>query len=71
LIVDSFTSDRFNDPQTCAQITIECSFFQRLIAGETSYQLVRTFDYHLPDFLPQLAPFFLNPTIRVYQRIPG
>jgi len=69
LIVDSFIYERFSDPYTCQQVPVECTFFQRLLAGETQYQLERVFEYHLPDFLPQLTPFFLNPTIRIYHRV--
>jgi predicted membrane-bound dolichyl-phosphate-mannose-protein mannosyltransferase len=67
-VVDSFTLDRFKDPLICQQVPAECAFFQRLMAGETHYRLEKTFQYQLPDYLPRLEPFFLNPTILIFQR---
>ena len=68
LIVDSFTYERFADPLLCQTIPSECVFFNRLLAGEAAYRLLAKFEYRLPEFLPQLSPFFLNPVIQVYQR---
>ena len=70
LIIDSPTFERFKDPATCEAIPVECSFFKRLRAGETSYQLDRSFAYQLPAVLPQLKPFFLNPKIEIYRLSP-
>jgi len=70
-IIDSFTYSRFDDPNVCQELPDECAFFKRLLAGETNYQLMQTFDYHLPRLLPQLQPKFLNPVIRVFQRKSG
>jgi hypothetical protein len=67
-IVDSFTYIRFDDPAVCESVPDECTFFKRLMAGETNYQLIQSFDYRLPSFLPQLQPSFLNPAILVFQR---
>ncbi len=69
LIIDSLTARRFEDPLTCAEVALECDFFKRLQTNETSYRLLEKFEYHLPDYLPQLSPFFLNPTIWVYARL--
>ena len=66
LVFDSLTYERFDDPATCKNIPLECKFFRRLLAGETEYRLLAKHKYRLPDYLPQLSPFFLNPTIRIY-----
>ncbi len=68
LVVDSFTYQRFDNPYICQTVALECAFFQRLSQGETHYQLVATFQYTLPRFLPQVSAEFVNPTIKVYQR---
>ncbi len=70
-IIDSFTYDRLEDDFICQGHLNECEFFNRLLAGETNYELIEVFEYRLPWYLPEIAPYFLNPDIRIYQRIPG
>ena len=70
-IVDSFTSDRFNDPYICETMQAECDFFQQLKTGQSQYyKLIAEFQYSLPPFLPQIDIAFVNPGIRIYERIP-
>lgn len=69
-ITSSFATDRFKDAFTCQKHKEECDFFTRLAAGETNYQLVAEFTYHLPGYLPQLSLPFVNPVIRIYERTP-
>jgi hypothetical protein len=71
LVTDSFTASKFNDPYTCSIMQAECDFFKQLAAGHSShYQLVKEFSYQLPAFLPQIHVEYVNPTIRIYERIP-
>jgi uncharacterized membrane protein len=71
LVVDSFTADKFKDPYTCSIMQVECDFFKQLATGQsTHYRLIREFSYQLPAFLPQIHVEYVNPTIRVYERIP-
>ena len=71
LVIDSFTADKFNDPYTCSLMQVECDFFKQLATGQSShYRLVKEFSYHLPAFLPQIHLGYVNPTIRIYERIP-
>jgi len=71
LIVDSFTSDKFNNPYTCADMQVECDFFKQLETGQSEhYKLLKEFKYTLPPYLPQIRFEFINPTIRIYERIP-
>jgi len=70
LIVDSFTSDKFDDPYTCASMQVECDFFKQLATGRSAhYQLLKEFTFTLPPYLPQINFLFINPTIRIYERI--
>ena len=70
LVVDSFTADKFDNPYTCELMQVECDFFKQLAAGRSEhYKLVVDFLYKLPRFLPQLEVSFVNPEIRVYERI--
>jgi hypothetical protein len=70
LIVDSFTASRFDDPYTCGLIPLECEFFERLKAGKSEhYRLMAEFKYSLPWYLPQIQVLFVNPEIRIYERI--
>jgi len=70
LVIDSFTYDKFNDPYTCARMQVECDFFKQLATGRSNhYQLLKEFKYTLPPYLPQLNFGFVNPTIRIYERI--
>ncbi|HKY54699.1 MAG TPA: phospholipid carrier-dependent glycosyltransferase [Anaerolineales bacterium] len=71
LVIDSFTSDKFNSAYTCELMKVECDFFKQLDAGEsTHYKLIAVFSYQLPPFLPQVEISFVNPEIRIYERIP-
>jgi len=71
LLTDSFTADRFNDPYTCSLMQVECDFFRQLATGQSDhYRLVKEFSYQLPAFLPQIHAEYVNPTIRVYERVP-
>jgi len=71
LVIDSFTSDKFNDPYTCGQMQVECDFFKKLKTGKSDhYQLIAQFNYTLPVYLPQIKALFVNPEIRVYERVP-
>jgi hypothetical protein len=70
LVTDSFTYDRFNDPYICASVQVECNFFKRLNSGQSKrYKLIAEFSYSLPRFLPQITVQFVNPVIRIYERI--
>ncbi|NWG33392.1 MAG: phospholipid carrier-dependent glycosyltransferase [Chloroflexi bacterium] len=70
-VVDSFTSDKFNDPHYCETMPAECAFFKQLETGRTAhYQLLKEFKYTLPPWLPQIRFEFINPAIRIYERIP-
>ena len=71
LVTDSFTYDRFSDPYICANTQIECDFFKQLGTGQSNhYKLIAEFSYTLPVYLPQIEIAFVNPSIRIYQRIP-
>jgi Dolichyl-phosphate-mannose-protein mannosyltransferase len=71
LITDSFTYERFSDPYICASMQAECGFFKQLDTGQSNhYKLIAEFSYSLPVYLPQIQVLFVNPTIRVYERIP-
>jgi hypothetical protein len=71
LIVDNFTSDKFNDPLHCELMSNECEFFKQLeTGGSEHYRLIAEFQYTLPPYLPQIEVLFANPTIRIYERIP-
>jgi hypothetical protein len=69
LIIDSFTYARFSDEYICQIHQADCDFFKKLLAGEANYELVEVFEYDLPKFVPPVNVEFLNPDIRVYQRI--
>ena len=70
LVVDSFTSDRFNNPYICEAMPAECDFFKQLGTGQSDhYKLVAEFNYSLPSYLPQMSIAFVNPGIRIYERI--
>jgi hypothetical protein len=70
LIIDSFTAAKFEDPYICEMIPAECIFFTQLNSGRTDhYQLMKEFTYRLPPFLPQIKIAFVNPEIRIYERI--
>jgi 4-amino-4-deoxy-L-arabinose transferase-like glycosyltransferase len=71
LVIDSFIADHFDDPYTCSMMPVECEFFQQLATGASNhYKLIAEFAYQLPAFLPQIQVEYVNPSIRVYERIP-
>lgn len=70
-VVDSFTSRKFDDPHFCESMPLECGFFKQLEAGGSAhYKLLAEFDYNLPRWLPQIQFEFINPSIRIYERLP-
>ncbi len=70
LVTDGFTSGKFDTAYTCEIMQVECDFFKQLEAGQSEhYKLIADFSYKLPRFLPQLEVSFVNPEIRVYERI--
>lgn len=69
LVIDSFTYARFSDEYICQRHAADCAFFEKLLAGEANYELIKVFEYDLPGFIPPVNVEFLNPDIRVYQRI--
>ena len=70
LITDNFTYDRFSDPYICASVQVECDFFKQLNTGRSNhYKLMAEFKYTLPPYLPQINIAFVNPVIRIYERI--
>jgi 4-amino-4-deoxy-L-arabinose transferase-like glycosyltransferase len=71
LVIDSYTSDKFEDVFYCEAMPVECDFFKQLdTGGSTHYKLLREFQYTLPPYLPQIEFGFINPSIRVYERTP-
>src|SRR5258706_4815657 len=69
-VTDSFTYDRFADPYICASMQAECDFFKQLNTGQSNhYKIIAEFSYSPPRYLPQITVQFVNPTIRVYERI--
>jgi len=70
LVIDSFTASRFNNQYTCSSLQNECDFFKKLATGKSDhYQLIAEFSYSLPPYLPQVNVTFVNPTIRIYERM--
>lgn len=70
LVVDGFTADKFDNSYICDIMQVECDFFKQLATGRSKhYKLIAEFSYKLPRFLPQLEVSFVNPEIRVYERI--
>lgn len=68
LIIDNFTYARFEDDYICQLHPLDCDFFTDLLNGGTDYELLESFRYSLPTFLPNVETSFLNPEIRVYER---
>jgi hypothetical protein len=66
-VADSFTYARFSDPYICETNPVECDFFNKLIAGETSLHLLASFHYSLPSYLPQISLAAVNPDIKIYE----
>lgn len=70
LVTDSFTSDKFKDPYICKSMQVECDFFKQIETGLSDhYKLLAEFKYSPPLLLPQIQVDFVNPTIRIYERI--
>jgi hypothetical protein len=70
LVADSFTIDRMKDPYICQSMQTECDFFNQLAAGRSAhYKLIADFSYSVPLYLPKLRISFVNPAIRIYERI--
>jgi len=67
LVVDSFTYARFNNEYICETNPVECDFFNKLLAGETSLHLLGKYEYSLPPYLPQVDLAFVNPDVRIYE----
>jgi 4-amino-4-deoxy-L-arabinose transferase-like glycosyltransferase len=71
LVTDSFIYKRFSNPYICESMQAECEFFQQLETGQSAhYKLIAEFHYSLPPYLPQMSIDFVNPSIRIYERIP-
>ena len=66
-VVDNFTYSRFSDEYICETNPVECNFFEKLRAGETSLRLLGEFEYSLPLYLPQISLTFVNPDVKVYE----
>ena len=70
LVIDTITYSRLWDPFICETNPVECDFFRKLLAGETSFQLIKEFTYKLPSFLPNVFIEAVNPEIRIYEYAP-
>ncbi len=70
LVVDTLTYSRFSDAYICDTNPVECDFFAKLLANETSFRLVKDFKYSLPPYLPQISVYAVNPEIRIYKYSP-
>jgi hypothetical protein len=71
LVIDSFTSRKFENQYFCTAMPVECEFFKQLETGRSDhYKLLKKFSYTLPPYLPQIDFEFINPAIRIYERIP-
>ncbi|MBT3413131.1 MAG: phospholipid carrier-dependent glycosyltransferase [Anaerolineae bacterium] len=68
IVIDSFTYARCADENIYATNPVECAFFESLLAGETSYEMVGEFTYSLPKFLPQISLAFVNPDVHIFQK---
>lgn len=67
LVIDSLTYARFDDAYVCQTNPVECEFFRQLLAGKTNLQLLASFEYRLPPFLPQISLDAVNPDVKIYQ----
>jgi hypothetical protein len=67
LVIDSYTYDRFSDENICQTNPVECDFFKQLLAGDTDLQLLASFEYSLPPFLPQISLAAVNPEVKIYE----
>lgn len=71
LVIDSLSYERFYDPFRCELNQADCDFFLRLMDGQTEYQLIAEFEYRLPWYLPEVHTHFINPDIKVYEKVNG
>ena len=69
LVIDSFTYERYDLAEVCQTTPNDCAFFHDLSNGKTHYRLLKSFHYDIPRYLPQVETAFLNPTIRLYERV--
>jgi len=69
LVVDSITYARFSNEYICNSNQVECEFFTKLLADETSLHLLKKFEYDLPPYMPYVTVAAVNPDIRVYELI--
>ena len=69
LVWDSFTYSRFSDERVCERHQVECDFYKKLFAGETNYELIASFEYNVPWFIPEVKTVFLNPDIQIFQLV--
>jgi hypothetical protein len=67
LVIDSYTYDRFSDENICQTNPVECDFFRQLLADDTDLQLLASFEYSLPPFLPQISLAAVNPEVKIYE----
>jgi hypothetical protein len=70
LVISSFIYNRFNDPYTCGIHAEDCAFFEKLLNGQSNYRNIANFSYQLPWYIPKTRLVFVNPEIRVYERVP-
>jgi hypothetical protein len=71
LILDSFTYSRYSDERICIRHLVECELNNKLFAGETNYELIASFEYDLPWYIPEVKTVFLNPDIHIFRRVSG
>ena len=71
LILDSFTYSRYSDERVCEKHLAECELNEKLFAGETNYELIASFEYDIPWYIPEVKSVFLNPDIHIFQRVEG
>ncbi len=70
LVIDTLTYSRFYTVSICETNPVECDFFKKLLAGESSnYRLLKEFTYRLPPYLPQVSLSAVNPEVRIYERV--
>ena len=66
-VIDSLTYNRFYSPEICDTNPVECEFFLQLLDGQTDLNLLASFEYSLPAFLPQISISAVNPTVKIYE----
>jgi hypothetical protein len=59
------------DDRKTTYFVTDSFFFRQLATGQSDhYKLIKEFSYRLPSFLPQIHLGYVNPTIRIYERVP-